>query len=454
MGTEMSITQPEGSAASRPFVAWMRVHRVALLSALLLIVLVGLTSFYTAWRMFTYGPFDYEYHIGTALEMKDQLSIELPHFLYHLYVILLNAIVPGLNEYGLAVVSIVTMRIAAAAVVFGMLALALPRPLTRRTGLALAGITFLLLIVTPITVPTWADGQFYLGYIGMNAFHNPTILALVPLALPAAWLATRITFSTPDRPGLARDTALSALLITLSTLAKPSYLLCLLPAVGVISLWRLVQRERLPWRALILGIALPGVILLAWQYAFTYGGSASNESLSASSIEFAPFKVMVWHSDGSGIFNKFLLSIAYPALVYGLFFPATFKDRFFTLSAVAFGFGACATYLLAEGGDRTGDGNFIWSAQITLYVWFVAATRFLILRNRPTLFGRDAWTRARTFVVLVALGLHLVSGALFELRGALFSNGYTNLPSGGFYDTQSTPGPADDGAALAPPGEL
>jgi hypothetical protein len=434
MGTEMSISQPEAATASRSWIAWMRAHRVEVVSGLVLALLVGLTSGYTAWRMFTYGNFDYGYHVGTALEMKDQRSIELPHFLYHLYVILLSVILPGLSEYDLAMVSIVTLRIAGALAVFWLISRALPRPLTLRGGLALAGIAFMLVIVTAITVPTWPDGQFYLGYIGLNAFHNPTLLALVPLALPTAWLTTRITFSDPERPGLARDTALSALLIVLSTLAKPSYLLCLLPAVGMLSLWRLIRRERLPWRALILGLALPGVILLAWQYVFTYGGGSTSDSLSESSIEFAPFKVMVWLSNDHNISGLFLLSIAFPALVYVLFFPETFKDRFFTLSAVAAVFGASYAYLLAEGGDRTGDGNFIWSAEITLFIWFVAAMRFLIRRNRPTIFGRDAWTRARTVVVLAVFGLHLVSGALFELRGAVLNTGYTNLPSGGYYD--------------------
>jgi len=429
MDTPISVANPDERTAAPTLADRLRAARVELVALALLVGVTAATSLYTASRMFRYGPLDYLFHIDTAQLMAERGSIELPHFGYHLYVILLDALLPGLNDQGLATVSIVTLRAAAAVVIFLLLRGVVRKPLSYRAGLGLAAVSFALLVVTPITIPTWDEGRMYLGYIGMNTFHNPTIIMLVPLALALAWITTRITFSEPGRPGLARDAALAAVLLTLSTLVKPNYLLALLPAVGLLCLWRLLRGERLPWGALIGGLAVPGVIVLAWQYLYTYGGLSSSESLSEGSITFAPLKVMSLHSNG-GIKEKFALSVAYPALVYGLYFPATWRDRFLTLAAAAFGVGACYTYLLAETDTRAFDGNFIWSAQITLLIGFVAATRFLV--RRGDFFGRSVWTRLRGGVIGGAFALHLFSGVVFQAAGAPLMNDYKNAPQPGY----------------------
>lgn len=435
MDTPIRVANPDERAAAPTLAGRLHAAQVELVALAVLVGATAATSLYTAWRMFQYGPLDYLFHIDTAQLMAERASIELPHFVYHLYVILIDALLPGLSDQGLATVSIVTLRAAAAVVIFLLLREAVHKPLSIRAGLGLAAVSFALLVVTPITIPTWDEGRMYLGYIGMNTFHNPTIIMLVPLALPLAWVTTRITFSAPGRPGLARDAALAAALLTLSTLAKPSYLLALLPAVGLLCLWRLLRGERLPWAALIAGLAVPGVVVLAWQYLYTYGGMASSDSLSEGGITFAPLKVMSLHSNG-GIKEKFALSVAYPALVYGLYFPATWRDRFLTLAAAAFGVGACYTYLLAETDIRALDGNFIWSAQITLLIGFVAATRFLL--RRGDFFGRSAWTRLRGGVIAVAFALHLFSGAVFQAVGAPLVNDYANAPRPGYNYTPPT----------------
>ena len=403
----------------------LQARQAELVSLIVLIVAMVAGSIYVVWRMFSYGPWDYRFHVDLALKMKDRVSIEAPHFLYHAFLILIKLIGPDFSRQDLASISIVVMRLAAAVVIFYLLLEVLPRPTSYRAGLTVVVLSLVLLIVTPITLRTWGEGRMYLGYIGVNAMHNPTILMLVPFALLLGWISARIAYSPPDRPGLRRDAGIAALLIVLSTLSKPSYLLCLLPTVGVIAGVRLLRRERLAWGPLILGIAVPGIILLAWQYLFTY--SATSDSLSKSGISWSPLTVMRMHAQGS-LTDKFLLSIAFPALTYLLFFPSARRDRFFTLSAIAFIFGAGFTYLLAETGARETDGNFIWSSQIALFIWFVAAARFLLQRHYPLIFGRVWSDRLRTLIVLVALGVHLFSGFVFQARGAIFINGYTDLP--------------------------
>ncbi|WP_119065252.1 hypothetical protein [Aggregatilinea lenta] len=404
---------------------WLQTRRAELISLLVLIAATLVSTIYVVDRMFSYGPWDYRFHVDLALKMKERVSIEAPHFLYHAFLILIKLIGPDFSRQDLASISIVVMRLAAAVVIFYLLLEVLPRPTSYRAGLTAVVLSLVLLIVTPITLRTWEEGRMYLGYIGVNAMHNPTILMLAPFALLLGWISARIAFSPPDRPGIRRDAVLAALLIVFSTLSKPSYLLCLLPAVGIIALVRLLRHERLAWGPLIFGIGIPGVILLVWQYAFTY--VIASDSLSESGIIWSPLTIMRTHAEGS-LTDKFLLSIAFPALVYLLFFPAARRDRFFTLSTLTFVFGAGYTYLLAETGSRATDGNFIWSSQIALFIWFVAAVQFLLRRNYPLIFGRVWRDRLRTLIVLAALGVHLFSGLVFQARGAIFINGYDDLP--------------------------
>ncbi len=434
MGIETGQAHP-GVTPNVRLKEFIQARRAELVSLLTLIVVTIVGTIYVVDRMFGYGPWDYRFHVDLALKMKDRVSIEAPHFLYHAFVILLKLIGPGFSRQDLATISIIAMRTAAAVAIFYLLLKVLPRPTTYRAGLTAVALSLILLIVTPITLRTWEEGRMYLGYIGVNAMHNPTILMLAPFALLLGWVSARIAYSPPDQPSLRRDAGVAALLIVISTLSKPSYLLCLLPAVGIIALVRLVRRERLAWGPLIFGIGIPGVILLAWQYVFTY--VIASDSLSESGIIWSPLTVMRTHAQGS-LTDKFLLSIAFPALVYILFFPAARRDRFFTLSTIAFAFGAGYTYLLAETGARATDGNFIWSSQIALFIWFVAAVQFLLRRNYPLIFGRVWRDRLRTLIVLAALGVHLFSGFVFQARGAIFINGYDDLPHLDFDFGEST----------------
>ncbi|WP_119065253.1 hypothetical protein [Aggregatilinea lenta] len=424
MQIEAESTQSTVSGRGDRLGHFIRAHRAKGVSLVLLIVLVLAGTYYVAWRTFSYSPWDHRFHVDAALEMKRYASIDVPHFLYHAFIIFLTVIGPDLSLQALATISILVTRLATAIVAYLLVLEVLPKPVTYRAGLIAAFTSIMLLIVAPITLRTWDEGRMYLGYVGINAMHNPTLLMLTPFALALAWVTARIAYSTPDRVGLRRDMWLSIVLIVLSTLAKPSYLICLLPAVGIIAGIRLLRRERLPWAALIWGIGVPSAILLAWQYIFTYGSSLGSVAISPGGIAWSPFTVMRIHAQNGTLLDKFLLSIAFPALVYGLFFPAARRDRFFTFSTLAFLFGAFYMYFLEESGRRAQDGNFLWSAQIALFIWFVAAVRFLLQRNYPTLFGSRWGDRLRSLTVLVFLGLHLFSGFVYQARGAIYITGY------------------------------
>lgn len=250
------------------------------------------------------------------------------------------------------------------------------------------------MLVSPVSIPTWSSENLYFGYIPAHVPHNPTQIALKPFALLFFLFALR-AFS-PQHPGW-KVTALAFIFGLLSTLSKPSYAICLLPAVGFLSAYRLYRGEVIHWHMLILGVALPVLAVLAWQYFFHRSGLGG--------FAFDPLRVMLHYSPGLPLLVvKFMLSILFPACVVIAYFSAARHNLALQLAWLAFATGAAYTYLLIEPSDWP-SGNFWWSGQITLFILFVASTLFFIRQNTgaKTLDGRFYGCAA-------ALALHLVSG--------------------------------------------
>lgn len=100
-------------------------------------------------------------------------------------------------------------------------------------------LTISLLLVAPITIFTWGQQRLLFGYIGINVYHNPTILLLKPLALILSWKICEMLFSV----GRARDVIWLFILSMLTLQAKPSYTLILLPALVLAIGYQLSRRR-------------------------------------------------------------------------------------------------------------------------------------------------------------------------------------------------------------------
>ncbi len=366
---------------------------------------------------------DYDFHIRLALEMKDTTSLKAAHFLYHAFVALVDTLVPNLSIRSLILISTLTWRVLFAAVIFVLGRITWGRALSLHAGFGLMLLTLCCLVVGPITVTTWEKGDLYLGYVPLNPLHNPTALVLAPFALLAAWMAARLLFPVPDQVVTPRETAATAALIVLSALAKPNYVIALLPAAGLITAYRLWRKQPVRLKPVIWGIAIPSVAVLIWQYAFTYMFEPYDYGVptTGSTIAFAPLEIMEAFARGSNMPVLFVSSIAFPTLVYVMYFRAAVRDRFLTLSLVVFLVGAFYTYFLAETGYRRGHGNFTWSGQIALLIWTIAALFFMVRQNRPTLFGRGPGMQARAVIAYAAFALQVLCGLLWV---AMFGRDY------------------------------
>ena len=226
-----------------------------------------------------------------------------------------------------------------------------------------------IMLAAPIFLIAPVDRLLYFGYIGINSSHNPTIIALKPFAfLIFLYTADFLNEKKHALPiGLVTASA-----VLFSTLIKPSYIICLLPAAGIYSIIQIARHRMIDLRSLICGIALPAVLVLLYQFLATYGSDDV-------SIIFSPLTAMRNSSDW--LLVKFFLSVWFPLLASIFYLKELRTSTTMLLAWFTFAFGTLYSYLLAEGGWRIFHGNFVWSGEITNFVLFTAATLFFFQRR-------------------------------------------------------------------------
>ena len=335
---------------------------------------------------------DFRFHTGLAAEQMRTGALNTGYFLFHWMVIAASFVTPTLEQAGIYVV--LASRVLTGLIVLWFFAL---KPGDIRSMLAVCTLVVGAMIVTPITVFTTTAHNTYFGYIAINTHHNPTTEVLRPLAL-ASFIALG-TWLSDER----RRSALWLFggLTALSVIAKPSYALCLYPAL---LLFLLPGTHRIRRGAALAAALLPTVIVQVVQFNMYYGQG------SDSRIEFAPFALL--NDPLPVLAAKLAASIAFPATVTWLFPREARSDthlKFAWRLALA---GLLLQLVLAETGPRLLHGNFGWSSQIALFVLFVAALRVwarVLWRAEPA----DAATTRGLVAGALVLGLHLASGIIF-----------------------------------------
>lgn len=346
---------------------------------------------------------DYPIHITWAV-IWDETGVvpnPLPHFLYQVSIIAASRVMPA-NSYNLAAAFIGIVSYSS----LGLLIFGLVHPLInsrvawKRTLTSLM-IALALMLLGPINLLTWNNHNLSLGYLPAHSYHNPTIVLLKPFALGLFLFAIRVF--NPCNVGRMALIGCAAVAF-LGTIAKPNYMIAIIPALMALVLLALVRRQKVNWPLLVIGIAVPAVEVLVWQLNYVKGSELSGFAL-------APFAVMSAYSPDN-LLLKFICSILFPLLVVVFYWRAALNDVSLKIAWLTFASGAFYTYFLAENRSYT-DGNFTWSGQITVFILFVAATLFLIRHNRESFTVRPlSW---RLVICVLAFLLHLASGIALYL---------------------------------------
>lgn len=357
------------------------------LLVLVSVLVFGYVLLYMGWNV----QGDYSAHIGFAMRISEQGVFDAPHVLYHILVIALARLVPFLGMIVSGFIVCLVFYVATPIVLFRLI-----RPdfngVGWRPSIAAFLTTIMLVVASHVNIFTLSEHNLYRGYIPINAYHNPTMLALKPFALLSFAFVVGVLLK--KIPYSRSNMAAGIILVTLCMLAKPNYIICLAPAVFIVACYKLMKREPLPWRLLI-GISIPVVMIMILQYVMAFGNDSTG-------IAFSPLS---WFTEpGATILLKLILSALLPIWVLAVYWRTAVRNLGLIVCWLTFAIGMGQAYLLTETGERAGHGNFLWSAQITLFLLLAYSVVFLI-KQKPR--GWKRWGSA------AILALHLMSGVVF-----------------------------------------
>lgn len=374
-----------------------------------------------------------------AINEPSEFFRNTPHFLYHVSVALMFKIIPNADINQAAAWTMTLCYIAMLWLIYWQLREQTELPPTI-TVLIIAGIlTLSLSIIMPVNFFT--PENLYFGYLVPHVYHNPTMIIMKPFSILLFFMALLLFFNNKV---LSRLWILPFALVTgLSLVAKPSFIIAFVPTLGLITFFLMLRRikdvpailrqpmmiiraftfknseesEELPimlrptyinWSVLIIGIVLPTFLVLYYQ-TLTW--------TSSGGIGIDPFRVLFeWtlhYEDNADkqLFYKFIMSSAFPLLVYILHIGKTWRNFMLNTAWLFFFVSAFYMYFIV---DYTviAAGDFTWSAQIATLILFVTSTIFILKEYDKLLIGESISPLQWLILIacIVVFALHIVGG--------------------------------------------
>lgn len=366
------------------------------------------------------GPVhEFDNHVNYAALMQGERKIVSPHFLFHILTIAMQGLVSKLGAPNYTIVSqneeysydwglsglIITL-------IFYILTVwALAIYLWHRGAFRdlpfwhCCYIAFFLSIVTPVFLFAPWDGLFYLGYI------TPSALYIIPTQIVLK-LPSVLTFILSVRLFRRETNAVNHIVLTcffvvMSGLAKPNFLLILLPSIFILSLYFMCANQSFDRKGVCVVVATVITVLL-WQYYFKFLNDDPHVYKSEIILT-APFEILRHYSNF--ILAKLVLSVAFPLYVALVFWKTAQKDLLVLYGWLLFMVGMFFTAFVGESGPYLLAGNFGWSGQIGCLMIFVAST--------ATFFCDIVPTSRRHLAVRMGIGLfslHVCCGIIYYIR--------------------------------------
>lgn len=229
-------------------------------------------------------------------------------------------------------------------------------------------LTVALMILTAVYMP-WFNREVYLGQSSPTIWHNPTNMAVKPVALLVFLLFLKM-YQNRDKVSWKAFAGISALLL-LSCFVKPSFVQGFLPAVVVFLLMELVRtRGKSFCFSLKMAAAfIPSGLYFLIQFFSMFGAEAER------SIGIEPFAVM--RLDTAHPLISMLQAVAFPLFVLGILgWRRVWNDRPLLFSALFYAVSMLEFILLIEVTEPA-SGNFEWALQLAMFGFFImTAVRF------------------------------------------------------------------------------
>jgi len=344
-----------------------------------------------------------------------------PHFIYHLLVISVNALtsLSFLNS-GFVIIGLSVFF----TFLFLMEYLQLSAPTTYRAPLVV--LCLALFFLHPIPLLFWQDKHLYYGYMAANIFHNPTVILLKPLALLHFMIFTHL-INRDSYP--MKNIVWLGILTAISILAKPSYMMTLLPATLLIWFIALVRHNRFSpgaTKLIALSLFLPTLGLIGWQFFRTFGPQGAEVTRwNQGKLAFSPLELFRHYSSTLSFIPKVVGSLAFPISVVFFHFKMAKRSFDFQLALANMVVAAIFNYCLVDKGGCFLCGDFGWSSQIALFLFNCVSLKIFF---QSIDFSADEFTNTRTrlaiAIPMALFTLHFISGA-FWYSSNLFPTYFT-----------------------------
>jgi len=411
---------------------------VIMLGLLTIAAIVIFLPMMTRWQVMG----DYEIHNRLALWFVNEpgeFFRNTPHFLYHVATGLMCSL-PFINDINVAAAWTMTLcYIAMIVIMYWQLRQRSDLPATLSVVFVSGILALCLAIIMPINFFT--PENLYFGYLVPHVYHNPTMNIMKPFALILFFMTLRLFFNAKP---LSRYWIFPfAILTALTLVAKPNFVIAFVPTLGLLTfmlmlvryqdtlpilkqpisilraffyknldsandLPRMFQPSYINWAVLIAGIVLPTFLVLYIQ-TLTW--------TSSGGIGIEPFRVLFeWtlHYEENAdkqILYKFIMSSAFPIVVYVFHLTKTYRNFMLNLAWLLFFVSAGFLYLIVDY-TSIAAGDFGWSVQIAALILFLCTTIFMVKEYGVVLTG-DSLSPSQWLILLLCIGifvLHMVAG--------------------------------------------
>jgi hypothetical protein len=334
-------------------------------------------------------------------------QLVVPHFLFHFLTIGV-VVVAGVSFHAAALLVLGASYWLTGLLVYRETAKVLITEQSSTQALWGAGIAALVLglavlFMQPILRPN-GPHIYLIGYLWAEPYWSPTYSLMKPLALASTVSALAFLTSTTTSRFAVMTAAIAS---AAGALAKPNFVICLMPAVVILGALRSKEHEAVDWKRITLGLLAPGAVILLLQFYISYSGLGPQGTYQ-NAVVFAPLRFFRDH-EVSHLPAKLALSVAFPVAVYLLYWKSARRDLPLNFAVLLFAFGAGYGIFLAEA-QKSWAGNFIWGAYITLFILYLFSATFLVRQLKTA-----SWKGAQKVRHLVAVALllaHVGSGIL------------------------------------------
>jgi hypothetical protein len=318
---------------------------------------------------------DFPAHIQWAREYSENGYLyKIPHTLFARLVTIVRALLPAnilvwvspmakqiydLKSFDISALIVMVLSYLFTAI-FIVVRLVREWEVSEKQILYLVGFVVLaVLLAAPIFIFTFPNRMFS-GYFVGNRYDSPTYILSKPFVLLmfigiVDWFFEKWNW---------KQAIIMAFIVLCATLAKPSFTITILPAIGILILFNIKQFKKINWAYLIIPLALTAFIVLLGQFIINYSGDRGDR------IIFAPFQDILYSVPNIPmVFFLILMSIVFPLLVTILNWEKVKRNFSFQLGWVNLIIGFVYSILLGEQ-INMGLNNFWNSPDIGIFVLF------------------------------------------------------------------------------------